>query len=122
MYEDGYAAACEDLVIGSPADLWGAMHADEFSICYRPSEYDPVSGECPGFNEFCRLSFRRGNLWVIVDEAHQFCNPHRIPRDLLAIARLGRHQRVSLLYITQSFTAVERSLTMNTNLFAFFKV
>lgn len=122
MGEDGYAQACEDIVVGSPRDLWAAMHGEGFSIAYRPLEYDAKTGACPGFDFFCSISFKRGNLWVIVDEAHQFCNPHRIPKDLLSIARLGRHQRVSLVYITQSFTAVERTLTLNTNRFAFFRI
>ena len=122
LSEDGYALACEDMAVGYPFDLWSAMQAEKFSVCYRPLEYDPKTQACPGFNQFCSIGYRRGDLWLVIDEAHQFCRPHNIPPDLLAIARLGRHQEVSLLYITQSFTQVERTLTLNTNTFAFFKI
>lgn len=120
--EDGYALACDDIVVGSPCDFWASLHASEFSIGYRPIEYDPKTQECPGFRHFCRLGFKRGGLWLIVDEAHQFCTPHNIPPELLAIARIGRHKEVSLLYITQSFAMIEKTLTRNSNTFAFFKI
>lgn len=120
--EDGYALACDDIVIGSPRELWGAVHNDRFSVSYRPRVYDPKTLSCPGFDQVCKLAYRRGDTWLVIDEAHQICRPHNIPVDLLTIARLGRHRQVSCLYITQSFTAVERTLTSQTDTFLFFRV
>lgn len=122
LFEDGYALSCEDLVIGSPRELWAALHSEKFSVCYRPLNYDAATHECPGFNQFCAIGYARGDCWLVIDEAHQICNAHNIPVELLKIARIGRHQQVSLLYITQRFAMVEKTLTANTNTFAFFKI
>ncbi len=110
------------MIVGAPDLFWSSLHRDNFRIVYRPTWYDARRQLCPGFIQFCRLCFRRGDLWMIVDEAHQFCSPHSIPAELLTVARLGRHREVSLLYVTQSFTAVERTLTRNTNCFCFFRI
>jgi hypothetical protein len=120
--EDGYAVACEDMAVGSPYDLWAAMHSEQFSVCYRPREYDPKTQDCPGFNQFCSIGFRRGRLWLVIDEAHLFCRPHNIPPELLRATVTGRHTETSILYITQSFTIVERTLRANTNTFVFFRI
>jgi hypothetical protein len=121
-HEDCYALVADDIIVGSPGQLWGSLHRDTFRIVYRPLLYDEASQKCVGFDWVCRLAWARGDLWLIVDEAHELCIPQRIPPSFQRIARRGRHQQVSLLYITQSFAAIEGSLTRNTNTFYFFKI
>lgn len=119
--EPQYAILADEIVIG---DLPGFARALKDStlarIVYRPIEYNPETMECDEFNWFCKLSFLHGQLTVIVEEAHLFCSAHRIPPDLMLVARLGRHRELSIIYITQSFAAISRALTDNTNTFWFY--
>jgi hypothetical protein len=122
IHDPAYAACCEELVIGSPRRFGTEIFCERFRVVLRPTWYDPDSLDCVAFDWFCTLSFLRGNMTAIIDEAHLFCSSHRCPPELLNASRLGRHSKLSLVYITQSFTAVHRILTLNTNTFVFFKV
>lgn len=121
-HEDAYAEISTDIVLGSPRDLWGALQAESFIVVYRPTDYDPGKKWSPGFDYFCQLAHKRGNLCIVVDEAHQICRPQAIPGSFELLARTGRHREVSIVYITQSFAAVQGSLTQNTDTFFFFQI
>lgn len=120
--EPAWADVCDDLVLGSPRDFAEAITPAAFRVVYRPGEYDTETGKCDEFNWFARLCFLRSDLLMVVDEAHLMCSPQVIPKPLRLVPLIGRHRLVSLVYITQSFTAVHRSLTRATNTFAVFRL
>lgn len=111
-----------EIILGCPLAFWEALHAERFCVVYRPLDYDPARKRSPGFDWFCTLAYRRQKLCVVVDEAHQLCRPQAIPGSFELLARTGRHREISIIYITQSFAAVQGSLTQNTDTFYFFQI
>lgn len=120
--EPAWAEVCDDLVIGDPHEFGNAICGTMYRVVYRPAIYDAETGACPEFDWFARLAFLRGEITLVIDEAHLVCSPQVIPQPLKLVPLIGRHRQISLVYITQSFTAVHRSLTRSTNIFAIFRL
>ena len=58
---------------------------------------------------------------VIVEETAFYCSPSHLPDEMQALVRLGRHQRISQIYITQRPAAVHRDITAAADLVIAFR-
>ncbi len=118
---------CAEPVIGQPRRLVELMAQPTFKVVYVPiiqkrADDDDEAEEYPSFKHVVKLCFLRGDMWLVIDEAHMLCTAHSIPETLLYANRLGRFRRLNLVWITQSFTAVHNSLRQNTDEFWFWKI
>ena len=131
VHEPAYLAplveANDKLVVGNPAEFARAIAVDRFKVCYRPTTVDrderrPEEVKVPSFGPWIKLCYLRGNMTAVIDEAHLLCNPYTIPRDLFNACVLGRHRRLNLIFVTQSFSAVHRFVTRNAHELVFFNI
>lgn len=120
MCEPAYTLHATDLCSGSLLDLCECMKQEEYRIDYRPSYYDLEEGKSNEFDWCVKLCYLRKDITLFIEEAHMFCSSHSMPQDLFLAVRMGRHRGLSIVYITQSYAAVTRPLTANTNRFYFF--
>lgn len=90
---------------GTPRAFCEAMAEPEFRIIYRPTiiiRNDKGVPDFPEFQMFVDACMIRGRMLMIIDEAHLLCDPYHIPRQLYESFILGRHESLSICYITQS--------------------
>ena len=120
MCEPSYTLHATDLCAGNLEELTEMMRQNEYRIDYRPSYYDLEEGKSVEFDWTVKLCYLRKNVTLFIEEAHMFCTSHSMPQDLLLAVRMGRHRGLSITYVTQSYAAVTRPLTSNTNRFYFF--
>jgi hypothetical protein len=64
----------------------------------------------------------RGDMTMIIDEAHWLCDPFHIPAPLFEALALGRFERLNTIYVTQSWSMVHRLLTRNSHEFFFWRI
>lgn len=124
LREFSYIQCSQELIVGEPRKFGNALMAEQFKITYRPTVFLAKGDdyECPEFHWFAKACYMRGDMWMIVDEAHYLCTAHTCPAVLYDAAVIGRHRRLNVIYITQSFSAVSRMLTRNTDEFWFFRI
>lgn len=125
LREPAYLTCCDEVFTGQPKAFAEALKQDNIRIAYRPDVFDMRDGEeyCPEFEEvFLKLTYAKGNMTIVIDEAHNLCSAHSCPPRLINAIRLGRHRQLSIVYITQSWAAVARPLTANTDEFYFYKI
>lgn len=69
------------------------------TIVYRPQDNTSV-GE---FDFFCRCVFTFGNIFICVDEFHNYLPSRvgRVPRWVAQVLRLGRHKNIGFIGISQ---------------------
>lgn len=120
MCESQYTIGATDICAGDLKQFCQQLKEQDFRIDYRPSDYDPEEGTSDEFNWVVKLCYLKKHIQLFIEEAHMFCTPHRLPADLMVAIRMGRHRGLSIVYITQSYAAVTRPLTANTNRFYFF--
>jgi len=70
--------------------------------------------------DLCEIVYDFGNVLFGIEEIASLCGPNWLPPALSKIARLGRHQRLSVLYTTQRAGEVARALTAATDVFVLF--
>jgi hypothetical protein len=70
--------------------------------------------------ELCEIVYRHGNVVLGIEEVASLCGPNWLPPALSKIARLGRHQRLSVVYTTQRAGDISRALTAATDIFVLF--
>ena len=68
----------------------------------------------------CDAVFDIGNLTLACEELPHFCSANFLPEGLDALARMGRHRRVDLVYTGQRFAELPRRLTATTDFFVLF--
>lgn len=109
------------MIIGNPRALAESLKEaeDSYRIVYRPVM---ISDEDTSIDWFVKLCYLKSDCLMVIDEAHFFCSPHRIPESLSYAVRSGRHRHLSIFYITQSWSAVSRVITSNSNEFVFFRI
>lgn len=121
---DAYRRDGVEIVEGNPKKAGLLMAEENWKILYTPKNV--IAKErylyAPSFDLICDLAYQTGNCTLVVEEAHHLCTSFYVPFPLLNISRLGRHRQCSLVYVTQSFTAVHKSLRDNTDEFWFWKL
>lgn len=123
MSDPAYAAVADEISVGRPKAFVESLSEDSHGVfVYRPTSYEAENQESSSLAWFVSVAFAKGDCCVIVDEAHLLCTPWNMPPLLRNVPVIGRHKKVSMIYITQSFTMVHRSLTLNTDTFVFFRL
>lgn len=109
----------------NPREFVAAVRQPDFKVRYVPNFMRPKTNyaECPALNWLCDFAFEmKGEKILVIDEAHMYCTPHAIPNSILKVAMMGRNRRLSIVYMTQSFTAVHDALKRNTHEFWFWRI
>jgi hypothetical protein len=73
------------------------------------------------FDGVAELVYEYGDLVLGVEEVPLICTPGALPAGFDRLVRLGRHQRVSVLYTGQRLAEVARRLTAATDYFVLFR-
>jgi hypothetical protein len=110
---------------GQPREFARALGAEQFRIIYRPTNVQVSdNGEITfaEFRLFVECCFERGNMCMLVDEAHLLCSSRHIPPRFAQALILGRHENLDICYVAQGFSLVARLLTRNTDEFYFWKI
>lgn len=115
------------VIIGRPKELAQAIPQgkQKFKIIYRPIEIDIQNNglvNAPEFGPVTKLCFLRGDLWYVIDEAHLLCNSHNCPKELMIANLLGRHRRMSMVLVAQSFTGIHPAIRKNADEFMFWRI
>lgn len=124
VHESGYISDNSAIFTGQLQAFGQSLLQDEFCSIYRPTAYN-IEGDlivCPSFETIVKLCYLRGNMTLVIDEAHLLCNSRSCPPMLTISNLIGRHRRLSLCYVAQSFAAVTRPLTRNTDMFWFWRI
>jgi hypothetical protein len=124
LHEGAYLGVADEMHTGAPAAFAESLRADQFRVIYRPTIFSMQDEEeyCPEFEPFVTLCYLRGDMTMIIDEAHQICTARTCPDMLRNAVRLGRHRQLNIYFVTQSFSAVARPLTENADEFWFWKI
>lgn len=124
VHEHGYIRDNSQVVTGNLYQFGQWLLQPQINLVYRPTLYK-IDGdliECPAFHEVVRLCFIRGNLTLIIDEAHLLCNSRSCPPMLTISNLIGRHRELSIMYVGQSFSAITVPLRRNTDEFWFWRI
>jgi hypothetical protein len=134
VHEQGYANIVLEetdkknaIIIGQPKTFSDAISKDkkEFKVIYRPINIEMVKNGLIETNEFgpiTKLVFLRGDCWFVIDEAHLLCNSHNCPKELMIANLLGRHRRMSLVLVAQSFTGIHPAIRKNADELLFWRI
>jgi len=87
-----------------------------FAARYVPEQGDLVEE----FEAVSELVFDYGRVVLGIEEVPMLCTPSALPGEFDRLVRLGRHQRVSLVWTAQRMVEVARRLTAATDYFVLF--
>jgi hypothetical protein len=87
---------------------------------YCAGSYIPQGDLKEETEELCEIVYEYGNLVFGIEEVASLCGPNWLPTALSKITRLGRHQRLSVVYTTQRAGEISRALTAATDIFVLF--
>jgi hypothetical protein len=87
---------------------------------YSAGSYIPQGDLKEEMEYLCEIVYSYGNMVFGIEEIAGLCGPNFLPPSLSKIVRLGRHQRLSVVYTTQRAGEVARALTAATDLFILF--
>lgn len=111
---------------GKPRDFAEAIHpkVKNFRAVYRPNIIEPDKDLviCPELEPFIKLCYLRGDMTMVIDEAHLICSGRNCPRSLLMSCLVGRHRRLSIVVVAQRFVGVHGSLRANADEFWFWRI
>lgn len=132
-----YSSKKNAIVIeGRPKEFARAIGAtSEFSDEYRAKQkflviYHPLVTEVesngllhsPEFGPVVRVCHERGDMYLVIDEAHLWCNSYNCPTELMEANLIGRHQEFSMILVAQRFNGVHPAIRENADEFYFYKV
>jgi RecA/RadA recombinase len=122
----GYLGGADDIIDGDMHKFALQIGAPQFRLIYRVkragSYVEKNRYVFPDFDYFVRACFERGNMMMLIDEAHMLCTNHSCPLFLWESIITGRHQALDITYITQRFAMVHRDITANTKEFYFWNI
>lgn len=89
---------------------------ERFALTIQPGRGDLGSV----VDAVCDAVFEIGNLALALEEIPHYCTAGSMPEGLDALARMGRHRHVDLIYTGQRFAELPRRLTATTDFFVLF--
>lgn len=96
-----------------------------FKVVYHPVALkveDNGLVSSPELGMIVEMSQERGHMYLVIDEAHLFCNSYNCPKELMMATLIGRHDELSLILVAQSFTGVHPAIRRNTDEIYFWKI
>jgi len=125
VHEQGY----NDCIpyMNQPAEFAKAIDpsVETFRVAYRPVLIDVQDNglvDSPEFEPFVMLCFKRGNMTMVIDEAHLLCNSRNCPKSLMVANLVGRHRELSMILVAQSFSGIHPAIRKNADEFYFWKI
>lgn len=91
-----------------------ASTRDRFFLSLRSRETDELLA-------LMEVAYEMPDTLVIVEEASFFCSPSHLPFQLSQLVRLGRHRRISQIYVAQRPSEVHRAITAQADLVVTFR-
>jgi hypothetical protein len=112
---------------GKPREFAQAINpsVEEFRVVYRPvliEVQDNGLVDSPELAPFINLCFKRGNMCMVIDEAHLLCNSRNCPKELMIANLIGRHRKLSMILVAQSFSGIHPAIRKNADEFYFWKI
>lgn len=122
MRESAYL--CGEPIVGKPRQFAEMLRSNEFRINYIPTAFEREGDEIsfPELDPFVTLCYLRGNMLMVIDESHLLLTARRCPTMLLISNWVGRHRRLSIVYVAQTFATVSVPLRRNTDEFFFWRM
>jgi len=124
--DSAYLHCADQIFDGNMREMALAMAQPQFKFIYRvPKDSAIVKGNrffFSDFETFVRMCFTRGQMMMIVDEAHFLCNPRFMPVEFWQSVVTGRHEFLDIVFITQRFSMVHHDMTANAHRFYFWKI
>jgi len=117
----------KEIIVGSPQQLYKALPRDreKFRITYRPVVIDIKENgliDCAEFEPVVKLCYLRGDILLVIDEAHLLANGRNCPKMLTISSLIGRHRKLSMILIAQSFSGISPAVRRNADEFYFWKI
>lgn len=118
----------ETVVIrGRPADFAREIGPDKetFHVVYQPviqNLRDNSLLELPEFEPILKLCHLRGDMYLVIDEAHLLCNSRNCPPELVMASLVGGHKGFSMILIAQSFSGIHPLIRQNADEMYFWKI
>lgn len=113
-------------VVGNPREMARlASWRGPWKIHYCATDINHKPGhavDAPGLDYCASVCWQAQNCNLFIDEAHIVCSPWTTPEFFLKLIRLGRNHRVSILWISHSFSGVSRTLSFNATNLIFFRI
>jgi hypothetical protein len=117
--DTNYLGVATDIFDGDIKAFCVGLGEEQFRYIYRPQrEAKHIEGNkivLPDFSPFVACCFERGNMTMVVDEAHFLCNPRYIPAQFWESIITGRHEYIDIIWVSQRFSMIHHDLTANTN-------
>jgi hypothetical protein len=115
------------VIEGNPAMFARAISRDKekFKVIYHPAickMQDNGIVECPEFQPIIKLCHLRGNMYLVIDEAHMFCNSYNCPPELMMASYIGGHNGFSMILIAQSFVGIHPIIRRNADEIYFWRI
>jgi AAA domain len=122
MRDEQYLSEGTVVVIGQPLTFAEAISPDKetFRVVYHPVIIEPLDNglvESPEFEPLVKLCHLRGDMYLVIDEAHLWCNSRNCPKELMMASLVGRHREFSLILIGQSFSMIHPAIRRNVDEF-----
>ena len=118
-----------EIITGKPKELYRKLEPFDdrkpFKIAYRPVNIGLLPNgllQCPEFGPIVELCHLKGDMWLVVDEAHLLINARNCPPELMSMNLLGRHRRMSMVFVAQSFTGIHPAIRKNADEFMFWRI
>jgi len=102
-----------------------AQAKQKFLVVYHPAVTEVENNGLlysPEFGPIVRVCHERGDMYLVIDEAHLWCNSYNCPTELMEANLIGRHKGISLVLIAQRFNGVHPAIRENADEFYFYKV
>jgi len=89
-----------------------------FQVIYRcVNEHEQAA-----FDFVCELAFAVEDVTFIVEEVDQFANPNQIPNPLKRMLKIGRHNGVSMIFVSRRPPEINRLITAQSRRFICFQM
>lgn len=122
------------IITGTPKAFAGAIGSwktpeekvkQHFRVIYHPVATEVQENglmESPEFGIIVRLCQERGQMYLVIDEAHLWCNSYNCPKELMLANLVGRHDGLSLILIAQRINGIHPAIRENADEFYFWKI
>jgi hypothetical protein len=97
----------------------------KFQVVYHPAITEVQDNgliDSPEFNDIVHVCQERGHMYLVIDEAHFWCNSYNCPKELHLANLIGRHDELSLILISQRINGVHPAIRENADEFYFWKI
>jgi hypothetical protein len=96
--------------------LDAVQERERFALTLQPGRGDLADV----VDQICDYVFGIGNLTLGLEEVPHYATASSMPEGLEALARMGRHRHIDLVYTGQRFAELPRRLTATTDFFVLF--